>query len=112
MIQTLRKRMKQLNTKYEVENVMCSAISEWFETGHVPLNKYPEKFHDTIWSQGAIGWRQIFNGKISCHWLELQGNVKTKTGRVRMDYIWGASIVETCLRMMIDLWEMRNEDVK
>ena len=28
-----------------------------------------------------------------------------------MDYIWGASIVETCLRMMIDLWDMRNDDV-
>ena len=28
-----------------------------------------------------------------------------------MDYIWGALIVETCLRMMIDLWELRNEDV-
>ena len=28
-----------------------------------------------------------------------------------MDYIWGASIVETCLRMMIDLWELRNDEV-
>ena len=28
-----------------------------------------------------------------------------------MDYIWGASIVETCLRMIIDLWELRNEEV-
>ena len=28
-----------------------------------------------------------------------------------MDYIWGANIVETCLRMMIDLWEMRKEKV-
>ena len=28
-----------------------------------------------------------------------------------MDYIWGASIVETCLCMMIELWEMRNEEV-
>ena len=28
-----------------------------------------------------------------------------------MDYIWGASIAELCLRIMIDLWEMRNEDV-
>jgi len=36
---------------------------------------------------------------------------KTSSGKVRMDYIWGASIVETCLRMMIDLWEMRNEEV-
>ena len=37
--------------------------------------------------------------------------MKTSSGRVRMDYIWGASIVETCLRMMIDLWELRKEEV-
>ena len=28
-----------------------------------------------------------------------------------MDYIWGTSIVETCLRMIIDLWELRNKEV-
>ena len=28
-----------------------------------------------------------------------------------MDYIWGASIVETCLQMMVDLWEIRNKEV-
>ena len=32
-ISSLRKRMKQLNMKYEVENTMCYAIAEWFETG-------------------------------------------------------------------------------
>ena len=62
---TLRKRMKQLNRKFDLENTMCCVIAEWFETGHVHLYKYPEKFHDAIWSQGAIGWRQIFNGRIS-----------------------------------------------
>ena len=82
-----------------------------FETGHVSVNKYPAKFHEAIWSQGAIGWRQIFNGKISRHWLGHQGHTKTSQGRLQMDYIWGANIVETCLRMMIDLWEMRKEEV-
>ena len=28
-----------------------------------------------------------------------------------MDYIWGASIVETYLCMMIDIWEFRNKEV-
>ena len=28
-----------------------------------------------------------------------------------MDYIWGASIVDPFLQIMIDLWEMRNEEV-
>ena len=75
------------------------------------LEKYPEENHDAIWSQGAIGWRQVFNGRISKLWLEHQGNTKLSSGRVRMDYIWGASIVETCLCMMIEIWEMRNKEV-
>ena len=28
-----------------------------------------------------------------------------------MDCIWGALIIETCLRTMVDLWELRNEEV-
>ena len=28
-----------------------------------------------------------------------------------MGYIWEANIVETCLRMIIDFWEMRKEEV-
>ena len=63
-IATLQTQMKQLNAKFDLENTMCCAIAEWFETGHVPLYKYPEKFHKAIWSQGAIGWRQIFQWNI------------------------------------------------
>ena len=44
-----------MDTQYELENMLASAISEWFETGHVSVEKYPERFHDAIWSQGAIG---------------------------------------------------------
>ena len=66
--------MKQLNSKFDLENTMHSAIAELFETCHVPLYKYSEKFNEAIWSQGEIGWRQIFNQKISSHWLEHQGN--------------------------------------
>ena len=37
----LRKQMKQLDTKYDLENTLACEISEWFETGHVSLFKYP-----------------------------------------------------------------------
>lgn len=77
----------------------------------MPLYKYREKFHEVIWSQEAIGWRQIFNGRISRHWLEHQGNTKILSGKVWMDYIWGASIIEICLQIMIELWNIRNEEV-
>ena len=104
--------MKQLNTKFNLENTVCCAIAEWFETGYVPLYKYSEKFHNAIWSQVAIGWIQFFNQKIYQHWLEHQGNTKILSGKVQMDYIWGASIEETCLRMVTELWEIRNEEVR
>ena len=56
-ISKLRKKMQYMDTEFELEHTLASAISECFETGHVSVNKYPEKLHDAIWSQGAIGWR-------------------------------------------------------
>ena len=47
-ITTLRKRIQQLDTKYDLENTLACVIAEWFETGHVPLYKYPEKFYEAI----------------------------------------------------------------
>ena len=46
--------MKQLNTKFKLEKTLYYTIAEWFETGHVPLYKYLEKFYDAIWSWEAI----------------------------------------------------------
>ena len=80
-----------MDTKYELKNTLACAISEWFGTGYVSLYKYSEKFFDKIWSQGAIGKKKVFNGRILRHWLEHQGNIKTSKGRLRMDYIWEAS---------------------
>ena len=74
--------MKKIDTKFAVENVMCCAISDWFETGQVLLKKYPEEYHDAIQSQGAIGWRQVFKGRISKVWLEYQSNTKLSSGPV------------------------------
>ena len=57
--------MKQLDTKLDVENTMCSVIAKWFEISHVTLYKSPDKLHKAIWTQGAIGWRQNGKGHIS-----------------------------------------------
>ena len=54
---------------------------------------------------------KISNGKISRHWLKYQDNTKTLSGKVWIGYIWGAAIVETCLRMMIDPQKLRNKEV-
>ena len=48
IIKTLRTQIKQLNTMFDLENTISFAIAELFETKHVPLYEYPEKFDDTI----------------------------------------------------------------
>ena len=47
--------MKYMDMEFELEHTLASAISEWFKTGHISVNKYPAKFQEAIWSQGAIG---------------------------------------------------------
>lgn len=42
--------MKQLDTKFEQEETLCSVIAEWFKTGQIPLYIYLEKNHKAIWS--------------------------------------------------------------
>ena len=73
--------MKQTDTKYELENTLACSISEQFETGHVLLEKYPEKFHDAIRSQEAIGLSKSLMAKSrDIGWdTKATQNVKGKT---------------------------------
>jgi hypothetical protein len=90
--------MKALETKYDVEETFMTALCDWMETNEVDINKFPPRFKAALTSQDHIGWRQ--------HWLRLQGDVTLKDGKVRNDYIWGASIVEILLGKIIELWKI------
>jgi hypothetical protein len=103
--------MKSLETKYKVEETFMTALCDWMENNEVDINKFPSRFKDALASQEHIGWRQVFLGKLSQHWLQLQGDVTLKEGKVRNDYIWGASIEEILLGKIIDLWKVRNDEV-
>ena len=68
-------------------------------------------FHLAITAQNKIGWRNFFAGKISQQWLNLHDLFSNNKCKHSQSYVWGASIVETTLRLMIDLWNLRNEEV-
>ena len=50
-------------------------------------------------------------GKISTEWLHLSNFYTTNRGAVRPPYLWETSVVETCLRQYIALWEQRNKEI-
>jgi len=107
----LRKKMKAIDTKYDVEETFMTALCDWMENNEVDITKFPSRFKDALTSQEHIGWRHVFSGKLSQHWLRLQGDVQLEDGKVRNDYIWGASIVEVLLGKIIALWKLRNDEV-
>lgn len=67
--------------------------------------------HSTVHNQSEIGWKQMFNGELPVRWLTLQGRVKTSIGKVLEEYIWGASMIEVLLWIMIELLELRNKEI-
>ena len=91
--------------------MICTALTEWMDKGYVDIRNYHEDFHLAITAQNKIGWRNFFAGKISQHWLNLHDSFSNNKSKHSQSYVWGASIVETTLRLMIDLWNLRNEEV-
>jgi hypothetical protein len=84
----LRRKMKTAATKYEVEETLKTALCNWMENGEVDISKFPTKFKTALKSQENIGWRHLFSGKLSQHWLRLQGDVQLDNGKICNDYIW------------------------
>jgi hypothetical protein len=112
MLQAIRKRLDHLETEFAITETICTALAEWLEYGTVDVEKYPQRFHKAIKSQTVVGWRHFFGGKISRDWLLLQEDSNTITTKEkRASYSWGASIIEVTLLQVIELWELRNDEV-
>jgi hypothetical protein len=103
--------MKALDMKLDVEETFMMALCDWMENNEVDISKFPPRFKDALKSRNHIGWQQVFSGKLSQHWLQLQGNIQLEDGKVGNDCIWGASLVEFLLGKQIALWKLRNNKV-
>ena len=107
-IKALRDRLTRIKTVTGLSDVLCSCISDWFETQLVLPQNYPAKYHPAIITQTNIGWFHLFTGHISQEWERLQNQGKSSSSR---GLLWGTHVVEICLQFSIKLWEQRNTEV-
>ena len=110
----IRKKLDKLNTDFELQETLCSIITDWMEDNKVDINIYPHKYHDAMITQENIGWSHMFAGHISQEWIKLYeesicGNTNKK--QQRHSYLWGALVLEIILSEFIWLWEIRNKEV-
>ena len=110
-ITTLRKKMKEIKTDESLIDAMATILTEYLDSGQVSKEKYHQRFHEAIDSQNTIGFEHFFLGKISQKWLDLHLPHLPPDPNLSSRYTWGRHIVETTMKKMIDLWEIRNKEI-
>lgn len=97
---------------FDVISTLDSALSQWFETGTVCSEAFTEKFQNALNAQTLIGWRHFFALQMAVQCLEFLPSYFDSQNKFCEDYIWGASLVETVLHQVLELWDERNTQVK
>mmetsp|Transcript_19556 Transcript_19556/g.45581 ORF Transcript_19556/g.45581 Transcript_19556/m.45581 type:complete len:246 (-) Transcript_19556:86-823(-) len=98
-----------MHTQLQLIETFCQAITCWLDNKPVELSDYPQAHQDAVANQTLIGWHQLFQGKLSQAWENIQGNTRPKSGGIRPSHLWAANIVTLLLQHSIILWEERNE---
>jgi hypothetical protein len=52
--------------------ILLTALEAWFTNTPADFSKYPTQYSHLIQQQTQIGWRQLFNGRLSMEWSQLQ----------------------------------------
>ncbi|KAI2494428.1 hypothetical protein MHU86_20111 [Fragilaria crotonensis] len=104
-----------------LRDLLLEAFRQWLDPDNpplvqLPLDRYPVALHPLLATQNSIGWRQLFNGRFSQQWADLQNNhlfrnrhhlpTKNPTG-----HKWQVAIITVIWEQWYALWKMRNEDV-
>ena len=100
-----------LRTTLHVQDLFCTALNKWFDTGVVQIKHFHGSYgsyHDILILQKQIGWIDLFMGHWSSKWEALHDTFHPQENTAST---WTASMIETGLKAMIQLWEQHNGDV-
>ena len=114
-ITDLTARCESLKTRPILQDILIHGLKRWFrfETD-LPVTGYPLITHDLINAQNAIGWRQIFNGRMCTEWADLQGKWLRQISnddKKLSGQLWTSAITGRTWTSWQTLWELRNGDV-
>jgi hypothetical protein len=78
---------------------------------HLPLEQYPPVYHPLIISQNQLGWNQVFRGRFSLLWSDLQQDFLQRNQWVtkyRNGRSWTSAASQHLMEQWLQLWELRN----
>ena len=86
-------------------------LSVWYHERPLDENEYPATYRTLSLQQNAIGWRQLFNGRMSSQWARLQEDYLRQTNKLsktRSGKLWTTAIITGIWQQWDILWKLRN----
>jgi hypothetical protein len=114
----LRKIMANTKTNSDLSRVLVHNIDAWLhmrdpEPLHNLVDNPSSQFVATVQAQCAIGWHQIFKGRMSEQWGALYNydiiNKHPETTHKLTAERWGKKIIVLAMQYALDAWQIRND---
>ena len=110
----LRASCERLNTRSYLVDILIDGLASWFNVNTIDKAAYPATFHHLIDEQTQLGWRQLFQGRMSSEWARLQDVYLRRihsTANSKTGLLWTSTIITTLWKEFFTMWETRNTAV-
>jgi len=113
-LQSLRKRCSRLLTEPALQDVLIDGLETWLRADAIDLDQHPSRLHELIMEQNFIGWRQLFNGRLSTKWALVQDDYLKRIGKhAKHDNgrTWTVNVTDIIWKEWCSLWKQHNKHV-
>jgi hypothetical protein len=107
----IRKRCENLPTRPYLMEILIAGLVHWFQDTAFPRDDYPAQYHDLIDQQEHLGWNQLFLGRFSTLWGDLQNSHlrhSPTTAGTQSGTSWILSMILTIWTEVQLQWAVRN----
>ena len=108
--QKLAKELSGLNTMDSIRELLVRALKAMIEGEDVESIAVPEGLEELAAAQSAIGWRELFKGRLSNQWAHHQQEYLGSYDRMKNGHTWSIKVAQTILEGWLELWQSRNLD--
>jgi hypothetical protein len=119
-IKVVKEKCQSLSTRPALQEVLIAGVSGWLNSNEDTFNLDPEPYHQDmrqlISQQNKIGWKQLFLGRFSWKWSDMQddfyaarrepGKMKRLTGQR-----WQTTMIGVLWDQWYLVWTLRNGDL-
>jgi hypothetical protein len=121
MLDSIREICDKWNTRPRIRNILLDGIRGWLESPDLEMYQlesalFDDEFQRLIRQQNKIGWKQVFLGRFSWEWCEMQDAYYVTRPNYNKQNSprgsqWQVAIIGRLWDQWYLVWESRNNDL-